>query len=81
MPSAGAVTLGDLVGKVGVLRVECDRCFEAGRYLVANLIHEYGADAKLSEVLANFTADCPRRRPTSPARCEAGMPDLAGLRI
>lgn len=81
MQKKEALTLGDVAGKLGVLRVECDRCWEAGRYLVANLIHDYGADAALSEVLANLTAECPGRRPTSHAKCQAGMPDIVGLRL
>jgi hypothetical protein len=81
MPEKKALTLSDVAGRLGVLRVECARCAEAGHYLTANLMHEYGRDAKLSTILANLTANCPRRRPTAPATCEAGLPDLAGLRI
>lgn len=80
MPHGGAVTLRDIVGKIGVLSIECDRCAEAGRYLIANLIYDYGLDVALEEILASITAGCPRRRPNSRARCLAHMPELRTLR-
>lgn len=79
MPRGGAVTLGDIVGKLKVLRVECDRCARAGQYFVPNLVHKYGAAATLPEVLADVSADCPRRQSISTDRCQAHMPDLVGL--
>ena len=38
MPSDG--TIGGLVGKVDVLRIECPTCGRQGRYQVARLLEE-----------------------------------------
>lgn len=81
MPGGGAVTLGEIVGKLGVLRVECDRCARAGQYLVANLVHKHGVNATLPEVLADISANCPRRQSTSTDMCQACMPDLVELKL
>jgi hypothetical protein len=35
MPRDGAIIFGDLVGKLGVLHVACDKCGRKGRYAVA----------------------------------------------
>jgi hypothetical protein len=32
MPRDGAITFRDLVGKLGVLNIECDKCDRRGRY-------------------------------------------------
>ena len=38
MPRDGAIIFRDLVGKLGVLDVECDKCGRRGRYMLARLI-------------------------------------------
>src|SRR5947207_5971853 len=43
----GAVTLGDVAGKLAMLDVACSKCERRGRLSVAKLIAEHGADAKL----------------------------------
>jgi hypothetical protein len=58
---SGAVTLGDLAGKLELLRVECKTCGRAGQYRVLRLIKELGAEFALPEFRARVTADCPRR--------------------
>jgi hypothetical protein len=40
MPSSG--TIGGLVGKLDVLRIECRTCGQQGRYHVARLLSELG---------------------------------------
>jgi hypothetical protein len=46
MPRDGAIIFRDLVGKLEVLNVECDKCGRRGRYLIDRLIercpHTYG---------------------------------------
>jgi len=37
----GAITFSDLVGKLKVLRVDCDRCGRHGRYLVDKLVYDF----------------------------------------
>ena len=47
MPRDGAITFRDIVGKLAILRVECDKCGRPGQYPVDRLIVRYGLDAKL----------------------------------
>ena len=47
MPREGAIIFRDLVGKLEVLNVECDKCGRKGRYHLHRLIERYGIDAKL----------------------------------
>ena len=47
MPREGAIIFRDLVVKLGMLRIECDKCGRAGNYRLARLIAKYGIDAKL----------------------------------
>jgi hypothetical protein len=54
MPSDG--TIGGLVGRLDVLRVECPTCGRQGRYHVARLLKELGADARLTDWLHERTA-------------------------
>jgi hypothetical protein len=51
----------DLVEKLAVLRVECDKCGRAGRYRVTTLAKTIGWDGKLTDWLYNLTKDCPRK--------------------
>ena len=60
MPRDGAIIVGDLVGKLDVLEVACDKCGRKGRYAVARLIEQRGRDAKVVDFLADITADCPK---------------------
>ena len=61
MPRDGSLTPANLIGKLEVLRVECERCGRAGRYRVDRLVQRLGRDAKLTDWLANITADRPRK--------------------
>ena len=47
MPRDGAIIFRDIVGKLDVLRVECDKCGRRGSYPLDRLIERYGIDAKL----------------------------------
>jgi hypothetical protein len=38
IPRNGAITFGDLIGKLDVLHVACDKCGRKGRYAVASLV-------------------------------------------
>jgi hypothetical protein len=78
MPSDG--TIGGLVGKLEVLRVECPTCGRQGRYHVARLLAERGPAARLTGWLNARTADCPQKNQAGVTRaCGAVMPDLVGL--
>ena len=59
----GAIIFGDLIGKLDVLYVHCEK-WGAMAYL-DRLIEERGRDAKLIDWLDEITADCPKRRQNS----------------
>jgi hypothetical protein len=54
------------------LGVVCEPCHRRERYEVEGLIPQYGWDAKLTDLLAALTVDCPKRRSVSVQdRCKA----------
>ena len=77
MPRDGATIFGDLIGKLDILRVSCDKCGRNGRYRLSRLIQDRGRDAKVTDWLDQITADCPKRATVSwHDRCRARCPDL-----
>ena len=77
MPRNVAITFRDIVGKLHVLRITCDKCGRSGQYRVDRLILRYGIDAKLFTWSDEIRADCPRkvaRNEHDP--CGARCPDL-----
>ena len=46
--------------RVPVLNVICEPCGRRERFDVERLMRQYGWDAKLADLLARLTADCPR---------------------
>jgi hypothetical protein len=77
MPRDGAIIFGDLIGKLGVLRVECAKCGRSGRYRLAQLIARYGRNGKLFTWRDEITAECPRKRARNESDpCGALCPDL-----
>jgi hypothetical protein len=78
MPRDGAIILGDLVGKLATLAIACAKCGRNGRYAVARLVDSRGADAKVSDLLDEIAADCPRRKAANFSdMCGARCPELA----
>jgi len=71
MPREGAIIFRDLVGKLEVLRVECDKCGRKGQYRLDRLIEQYGIDAKLFDWEPE--ADCPRKQAKN-------LNDICGVR-
>ena len=61
MPRDGATTFRDLIGKLDLLRVSCDKCGRAGRYRVQHLIDEHGRDGKIVDWLDEIAVECPKR--------------------
>jgi hypothetical protein len=77
MPRDGAIISRDLVGKLDVLNVECDKCDRRGWYHFHRLIERYGIDAKLFDWSDEITADCPRKQAKNlNDQCGARCPDL-----
>ena len=77
MPRDGAIIFGDLIGKLDVLRVACEKCGRDGRYQVQRLINDRGRNCKIVDWLDQITADCPKKATISwNDRCAARCPDL-----
>jgi hypothetical protein len=77
MPRDGAITFGDLDGKLGSLRVECVICERCGQYWVSRLIEQRGLGGKVVDLLAEVSADCPKKRARNFSdQCGAQCPDL-----
>ena len=82
MPRDGALTFGDLDGRLDVLRVACRKCDRSGQYPVTKLIERYAPDTKLPDWRDHITGDCPRRandRVSIMDLCGAHFPDLIGV--
>jgi hypothetical protein len=78
VPRDGAIIFRDLVGKLKMLRITCDKCGRHGQYRVDRLVAKYGIDAKLFDWSDEITADCARkiaRNDYDP--CGARCPDLS----
>lgn len=76
MPT-GALTLGDLRGRLDYLDVACSRCDRRGRYRVDRLIADHGAGKGLPDLAAELASDCPRRENVLRERCQVRFPGLA----
>jgi hypothetical protein len=61
MPRDGAIIFSDLIGKLDMLRVACDKCGRDGCYGLGRLIEKRGRDAKLLDWLDELTAECPKK--------------------
>ena len=61
MPRDGAIIFGDLVGKLDVLRVSCEKCGRDRHYILARLIRKRGRNAKIIDWIDELTAECPKR--------------------
>lgn len=79
--SSGAITLGDLAGKLEWLEVTCPRCEDRrGRYRVAGLIAQFGAAKAIPDWLEGLRSTCPKHQGGSVHdRCAAHCPQLAAL--
>jgi hypothetical protein len=77
MSSSGAITLGEVGGKLKMLEIACSRCDRRGRLRVAGLIERYGANAKMPDLREILAGDCPRVGSVSVYdRCGAHFPQL-----
>ena len=77
MPRDGATIFSDLIGKLDVLRVSCDKCGRDGCYGLGRLLEKRGRDAKLVDWLEELTAECAKKRARNMNdRCGARCPEL-----
>jgi hypothetical protein len=80
MPRDGAITFNDLHCRIRMLRVVCGKCARAGRYSVERLIDRRGCDGRVVDLLADLSAECPRRIANSfNDQCNAHCPDIPGV--
>jgi hypothetical protein len=78
MPRDGSLISRDLIDKLAVLRVECDKCGRSGRYRLTTLAKSIGWDGKLNDWLYDLMKDCARKRsPGLSDPCGAKCPDLS----
>jgi hypothetical protein len=77
MPRDGAIIFSDLIGKLDVLRVRCEKCGRDSCYALNRLINKRGRDAKIVDWLGEITADCPKKLAHNWSdQCGARCPDL-----
>jgi hypothetical protein len=77
MPRDGAIIFGDLIGKLDMLHVACDKCGRKGRYALARFVEQHGYDGKVLDLLSEITADCPKKQAGNMSdQCAAWCPDL-----
>jgi hypothetical protein len=77
MPRDGAIIFSDLIGKLDVLRVTCEKCGRDGRYRLCRLLDERGREGRLPDWLNEIAGDCPKRSSVNwNDRCRAACPDL-----
>jgi hypothetical protein len=77
MPRDGAIIFSDLIGKLDVLHVACDKCGRKGRHAVARLIERRGRDVQVVDFLAEITIDYPKKHAGNMGdQCAAWCPDL-----
>ena len=61
MPRDGATIFSDLIGKLDVLRVSCNKCGRDGCYGLPVSLSKRGRDAKVIDWLGELTAECPKK--------------------
>jgi hypothetical protein len=72
-----AVSFGDLVGKLRIVRVECTKCGWGGSYSLGLLIRERGRSYTVLDWKDMLTSNCPRRiNEDDSYQCGARCPDL-----
>jgi hypothetical protein len=61
MPRDGEIIFSDLIGKLNVLHVNCEKCGREGSYRLNGLIDRRGRDGKVTDWLDEVTAECPNK--------------------
>lgn len=79
MPRDGAMTIWAIEERgLDRIAISCRKCGRAGVYGIASAVARWGRDAKLTDVLHDVTADCPKRSSVAIFdRCEAKFDGLA----
>ncbi|MGC2827636.1 MAG: hypothetical protein WA322_25975 [Pseudolabrys sp.] len=61
MPRDGAIIFSNLIGKLDMLWVACEKCGRDGCYGLGRLIEKGSRDAKIIDWLDELTTDCPKK--------------------
>ena len=78
MPRDGAIIFSDLIGKLDLFRVRCEKCGRDGCDGLSRLIEKRGRDGKVIDWLDELTADCPKKQARNMNDpCAAKCPQLA----
>jgi hypothetical protein len=78
MPS-GAVTLGQIAGRLDRLEIACGKCGRRGSYSVQELIDRHGLELGLPDLAATLSADCEHRGGLAYDRCHVLFTNLTDL--
>jgi hypothetical protein len=76
---SGAITLGQLKGRLDKLHIECGRCDRKGWSYLATLLDKHGPDCKLPDLARLLSHDCAKSTAAEFDRCQVRFPDLAKL--
>jgi hypothetical protein len=79
MAANGSISVGDVAARASHLDVACSRCDRRGRYRLARLVEQFGADFPMTDLGAEL-ANCPRRSATAQGeRCDVHFPGLIAI--
>jgi hypothetical protein len=71
--SARSITLGELVGKIGMLEIACSKCDRRGLLRLDRLIEEHRAGIGMPVLGQLLAGDCPRSVHAAALRLRAGI--------
>jgi hypothetical protein len=77
---ADTYSIADVLARTEMLEVVCSRCDRGGRLSLRRLAKQYDSSTSMALVLADLTADCPRRKaPSWTDRCDPHSPEMPML--
>ena len=77
--TTGAITLGQIAGRLDRLEIACGKCGRRGSYAVQGLIDRHGPDLGLPDLAAMLSADCEHRGGLAFDRCQVLFSNLIDL--
>ena len=77
--TTGAITLGQIAGRLDRLEIACGKCGLWGSYSVQDWIDRHGPELGLPDLAATLSADCEHRGGLPYDRCQAHLTNLTDL--
>jgi hypothetical protein len=77
--TSGAITLGQIAGRLDRLEIACGKCGRRGSYSVQELINRHGPELGLPDLAARLSADCEHRGGLAFDRCQVLFSNLIDL--